>query len=569
MLKPFGPAAALGLASLGCAPSFDADYGLGNDTESARCGSDALGIHDIQGSGTESPLRGREVSVEGSVTLSLANLDARTGFFMQSSSPDSDPRTSEGVFVALPSGQTSPEPGRHVRLRGRVRERDGVTEVHAVELLDECGWAAIAPTPISLSAEVSAESWEGMWVSARADWTLIDASRLLGDQTVTVSDRGRLYAPGHELGEPTEAALTRRWILDQRSAASLPESLPSEAGRAVNSGRLRLGARLPDVTGVVDFAGADQRLWTTRALEWRALPPPPPARGRRTTLRVVGLNLHNYFARVGLLGARSEEELLRQRAKLVALLLAVDADLLALTELDNQEQSLVHLLAGLNERLTPAERYTFSQTQPPASSALRAGLLYRAARVRSSGEAWFDTSPAFRRPPLFQSFETDTARFTVAVVHFKSKRCDAKPEVITSEGCGADTRHAEAVQLLEAARAARDAGLPESLLLMGDFNSDPLEAPIQELERAGLSDLLDSLPDAERYSYVFEGRASLLDHAFATGALGPAVQSAAIWHVNADEPGFRGYELDNPPREYRADAFRASDHDPVSVDLQL
>ncbi len=569
MRKPFGPAAALGLAWLACAPSFDTDYGLGNETQSERCASDALAIHDIQGSGAESLLSGREVSVEGIVTLGLANPDARTGFFMQARSPDSDPRTSEGVFVALPSGQTLPEPGRHVRLRGRVRERDGVTEVHAVELLDECGWGAIAPTPISLPAEASAESWEGMWVSARADWTLIDAGRLLRDQSVTVSDSGRLYAPGHELGEPTEAALTRRWILDPSSAASLPESSPFEAGSGGNSGRLRLGARLSEVTGVVDLAGAAQRLWTTRALEWRATPPPAPARERHTTLRVVGLNLDNYFARVGLLGARSEEELLRQRAKLVALLLAIDADLLALTELGNQEQSLVHLLTGLNERLTPEERYTFSQTEPPASSSLRAGLLYRASRVRSYGEAWFDTSPAFRRPPLFQSFETDESRFTVAVVHFKSKRCDAEPEVITSEGCGADTRHAEAVQLLEAARAARGAGLPESLLLMGDFNSDPLEAPIQELERAGLSDLLDSLPDAERYSYVFEGRASLLDHAFATRALGPAVLSAAIWHVNADEPGFRSYALDNPPREYRADAFRASDHDPVSVDLQL
>src|SRR5262245_48266849 len=55
-----------------------------------------LAIHDIQGNGSESPFVGQVITTSGIVTAVKTN-----GFFIQSpdSAADSDPNTSEGIFV--------------------------------------------------------------------------------------------------------------------------------------------------------------------------------------------------------------------------------------------------------------------------------------------------------------------------------------------------------------------------------------------------------------------------------------------------------------------------------------
>jgi predicted extracellular nuclease len=315
---------------------------------------------------------------------------------------------------------------------------------------------------------------------------------------------------------------------------------------------------------VLELAGGAPALLGAEAPAW-APAPPAPERAAPERLRVVALNLDNYFVTLGGRGARSAAELERQRDKLVALLLALDADILALTELENAgARALEHLLEGLDARLEPALAYRFAESTPPAGSPLRAALAYRATRVRARGDAWFDARPGYQRAPLFQAFERDGARFVLGVVHFKSKRCGDEPTLVPAGGCGDDTRVAEAELLIQTARdvSARDDGW---LLVLGDYNADSLEAPLTTLERAGFRDLLDTLQDADRYSYVYAGRASLLDHALAAPGRRTPPAEVAIWHINADEPAFRGYALD---ASALAGAARSSDHDPLIVDLQ-
>jgi hypothetical protein len=66
---------------------------------------------------------------------------------------------------------------------------------------------------------------------------------------------------------------------------------------------------------------------------------------------------------------------------------------------------------------------------------------------------------------------------------------------------------------------------------------------------------------------VFDGGAGRLDHALASAALAPLVHGAAVWHANSDEPPVFDYRAENPPLAFVADPYRASDHDPVLVDL--
>jgi predicted extracellular nuclease len=333
---------------------------------------------------------------------------------------------------------------------------------------------------------------------------------------------------------------------------------------------LRAGDEIHEPAGVVHVAAGGPSLLATEPLDWSERSISLVSATPSEALRLVSLNLDNYFVRLGSRGAATEDELSRQRAKLVAALVSLDADLAALTELDNDgDASVQHLLALLNEQLRVEQRYTWSRAVPPGSSTLRAGLIYRPGRVRALGEARFDLSGHFTRPPLVQRFEGPRGAFTLVVVHLKSKRCDGAPAVVGPEGCNAETRLEEATALARSMGSLVDADPGANVLLMGDFNSDSLEAPMLALQRAGYVELLDAIAPEDRYSYVFEGRASLLDLALATAGVAAALRSASIWHINADEPSFRSYHLDNPPEQYHPDPFRCSDHDPVVLDLGL
>ena len=72
------------------------------------------------------------------------------------------------------------------------------------------------------------------------------------------------------------------------------------------------------------------------------------------------------------------------------------------------------------------------------------------------------------------------------------------------------------------------------------------------------------------YSYVFDGESGYLDHALASASLDRQVAGATEWHNNADEPEVIDYNIDGKPQDlYVNNAYRASDHDPVVISLNL
>lgn len=534
------------------------------------CGGAALGIAEVQGTGPVSPELGRSVTVEGAVTWVRAEADEPAGFFLQALTPDGDPRTSEGMLVMLPPEAPSPSVGERIRVRGWVEEIAGVTAVSPVEMLAHCGSSRLQPVRVELSPheQPQTERWEGMWITLPGTWTLLDTSGLQARGEVSVSNAGRRYGPGHPLGERAQDS-PPLWVLSELGQSALDWARAGVAGQ-----RLRLGARATGISGVV-LSGSTRRLAVTTPPDFRAPRVAPPLETPPGSLRVAALNLDNYFAEPGPRGASSQLEHERQRAKLVAVLSQLDADILALTELGNDAPSgegipasLADLLLALNAGVPSGERYEVSESGSDASDVIRSALVYRTRRLRAPEPAQFANSPVFRRAPLVQSFETEGHQLTVAVVHFKSKLCLAGESALGPEGCGALARQEEALEL--AAVASRLAPSQRSdLLLIGDFNSDTGEAPIASLTRAGFVDLLDRVPMAERYSYVFEERAGLLDHALASASLASHLARAQIWHINADTPKLLSYELDNPPDAYEPDALRSSDHDPLVIDLEL
>jgi uncharacterized protein len=93
-----------------------------------------------------------------------------------------------------------------------------------------------------------------------------------------------------------------------------------------------------------------------------------------------------------------------------------------------------------------------------------------------------------------------------------------------------------------------------NVAVIGDLNDFQFSPPVQKLKDAGLTPLIETLPPAERYSYVFDGNSQALDHIMVSSNLRNTALAAAgfdIVHVNSEF-------ID-----------QASDHDPQLVQLTM
>ena len=119
------------------------------------------------------------------------------------------------------------------------------------------------------------------------------------------------------------------------------------------------------------------------------------------------------------------------------------------------------------------------------------------------------------------------------------------------------------------AQAAWNAGLVEQILaedpnaqiiVMGDLNSYYISAPNDTLRDPGLVHVFDDLKPEERYTYIYQGIAQVLDHMLVNENLAPAISRVDILHVNSDFP------LQLPGD---TSVMHKSDHDPVVITLDF
>jgi predicted extracellular nuclease len=311
-------------------------------------------------------------------------------------------------------------------------------------------------------------------------------------------------------------------------------------------------------------------------------------------IRAASINLLNFFNGNGrgrgfptLRGASSLEELTRQREKLVAEITALSPDVAALMELENDgygdRSSLVELVEALNRKLgADTYRLVGSGGQSgPGDDEIRVGLIYRPTRLQPRGAPQLLESGAFaahNRVPLAQAFATVEGEhlFTVIANHFKSKGgCDqaereADRDTGDSQGCWNASRR-EAAEQLVAWLGADPRGVDgKRMLILGDLNAYAQEDPVRVLRDAGWRDAFEIVGAKQPYSYVWNGYAGRLDHAFASAAMAPFIAAARDWHINADESEAFDYNRENRQRDwYAPDHIRASDHDPLVVVLDF
>ncbi len=164
------------------------------------------------------------------------------------------------------------------------------------------------------------------------------------------------------------------------------------------------------------------------------------------------------------------------------------------------------------------------------------------------------TNSAFSRSrkPLAGEFLFQGQRLFVIVVHFNSKGGDdplfgrVQPPEFSSENKRRE--QARVVHDFVAAILALD---PQAnVVVLGDMNEHYFASPVQELQGGILTNLIERLPVEERYTFLYQGNAQVLDNLLVSASLASLRQPEAdIVHVNAE---FHGKT-----------AHRWTDHDPV------
>ncbi|MCP5099744.1 MAG: hypothetical protein GY943_29675, partial [Chloroflexi bacterium] len=179
----------------------------------------------------------------------------------------------------------------------------------------------------------------------------------------------------------------------------------------------------------------------------------------------------------------------------------------------------------------------------------------------------------FNRPALAQTFAQygNGGTFTAVVNHLKSKGsdCDDIGDFDIGDGQGNCniTRTTAATALANWLATDPTGSGDADFLIMGDLNAYAMEDPIMSLTGAGYTNLVDAFNG--EYSYQFFGQSGYLDHALSNAALTSQVTGVAPWHINGDEPSALNYNDFNQPDLYNADPYRASDHDPIMIGLNL
>lgn len=582
------PPLLLALLLAGCTPP-------PGELASDPAGAGPVTIAVVQGSGQRSPLEGREVVVEGLVSARFGGLD---GVFLQSETPDADPATSEGLFLPqADDAQPRLRVGDRVRVRGTVAELgeagNTLTAIEPREL-DVLGRGDVTPLALA-SAPPSPGDWEryeGMLVTITTPLTVTGNEDLSRFGELRVSFDGRLFAPT-EMAPPGPAARgiaaenARLMLrLDDGRTSRDPKTLWFLPGKRLQADApLRVGSVLGGVTGVVDQRFGGYRLQLSEALgsiEQAPRPAPPEVGGDR---RIAGFNLLNLFNGDGqgggfptARGAATEADYLRQQAKLVATVQALDPDLAALMEIENDgygpDSSIAGFVAALNAA-GPHRDWRFIDTGTgPGDNPIRVGMVYRTSRFTPVGRPALLAEGPFRdrsRVPLAQAFRAGRGPvFVVVANHFKSKGgCGEARDGDVDQGDGQacfNATRVESARLLNAWLAKDPTGTrPAGHVLIGDFNAYAQEDPMRLLRDEGWQDAFARMKLERPYSYVFQGLSGRLDHALLDAGLADRLRGAAEWHSNADEADAFGYvsglDPDGP--------WRASDHDPLLLGLDL
>lgn len=577
---------------------------------------------------------------------------------------------SEAIFVYSPPsvgdepGDAEVEIGDYVELTGdaTVHEASGQKQIslfpdsdqtphHELMVIDDEDFDPVTPAQIQVPETADErDALLGMLIEPQGDYTVTDHYTLnrFGEIGI-VAGADPLFNPTSvvEPGEPAvqlaEENRERLLYLDDGATNDFQTS-DLELPYITAEDPVRVGAGVEFEQPVILHYDFDEyRLQPTTRLDGPEDPATPASfentrTGNETPgepqadLRIAGFNVLNYFVSLGedepgcefnadregnpttadwceVRGAWSQESFERQESKIVAAINAMDADMVALQEMENSghfhsdgNRDFAHaeLVDALNEDLG-YEAWDFV-AEPDAvpdletEDVIRNGYIYKpeALEVVDSwilfddgiselNAEYFDALDrdlddiySNAREPFAVQFQpvdgSDEDQFIAIVNHFKSKGAsgveDDDPNA--DQGDGQSPWNVDRIAQAEGVQAFADALVDstgtENVHLMGDFNSYENEDPLQVFADADYSNLSAASGD---FSYMFQAEVGSLDHLISSPAAAESVTSTEIWQINAVEPIALEYSRFNYTASdiFREDQWRSSDHDPIVADI--
>jgi predicted extracellular nuclease len=566
-------------------------------------------IYDIQGDGLVSDLVGSTVVTSGIVTAVDSN-----GFYLQDATGDGNDATSDAVFV-FTSGRPTVVAGDAVRVAGTVSEftpggvatgNQSTTQVSSVTGITVLSSGNALPAAAQIgeggrtlptesiddtpgTSDITAdgldffESLEGMRVS-------VDNLRV----TEGTNDFGEVFGVS---GAAT--GLSDRGTLNISPDDFNPERIQFNFDNGIFAGPaplLDVGDTVANVTGVLSYAFGNYEILPTQALglitDGGLAVETTAIAASATQLTIASYNVLNLDPN----DADGDMDVANGRFDAIARHIVQNMgtpDILGLQEVQDNSgsandgtvsasqtlQGLIDAIDRLDDGLVNGTSgYAFidntfidnntSGGQPGGN--IRTAFLYRTDRVdlvdgsvRTVGTQGPGGTFEDARLPLIADFTFNGQTVTVFNNHFSSKGGSA-PIVGTSQpfedrqndptvNGSLDQRLAQASTVALAVEELLAADPDARIAVVGDFNEFEFVRPLEILEEAGLTNLTKTLPENERYSYIFQGNSQSLDHILVSDALAGGAEFDAV-HVNS---------------EFAVTPQRASDHDPLVAGVTI
>ncbi|MEU9455044.1 endonuclease/exonuclease/phosphatase family protein [Streptomyces sp. NPDC048277] len=566
-----------------------------------------LRIHDIQGTTRLSPESGRTVTNVPGVVTAVRSTGSK-GYWIQDPDADDNPATSEAVFVFTGSATPLVKVGDSVVVSGKISEyypggkssgTQSVTELTApkasvlssgnklpaAEVID----AATIPDAYAPKVEGGnieseqlepgkyaldwLEAHEGMLVEVR-DTRVVGASNQYNETWITTkpqqdpTPRGGTVMTGYD--NPNSGRLLIASLTGDQLKANVGDTLTGTTA------------------GPLDYAtygGYNVQATTLGTVKSGGLEPEVAQKGKANELSVATYNVEN-------LDPTDPQSKFDRLAEGVVKNLA-SPDIISLEEIqDNNgakddgtvaaDQTMAQFIDAVKAAGGPA--YDWRSIDPvndqdggePGGN-IRNVFLFNPQRVsfvdRPGGDSTTavqvvsdgkkgvklsvspgridPTSDAWKssRKPLVGEFDFRGEQVFVIGNHFNSKGGDqpqhgaVQPPVLGSE----TQRLAQAQEVNSFVSGLLAKDKKAKVVVLGDMNDYQFSKPLETLTAGGvLTDLINTLPVGERYSYVYDGNSQTLDHILVSPAIKKPVYD--VVHINSE---FSDQTSDHDPQVVR------------------
>jgi len=488
--------------------------------------------------------------VEGIITT----LDYAGGFFIQDENGDDNPLTSDGIFVL--GSTTGLTVGDKVQVTGKVKEYYGWTQIDSSSVETLSTGHSISATPLRTlesdeDFDFTLERHEGMLVafdkeadmhitrSFSFDYSSYNNNMVVANERVNQHPNQFNAPSNHEGAIDTPAELQTDSNEDKRVVVESFTDAPDgevpwypDFGKenAAQTGStddyLRIGDIIDGLEGVLAYSYSDYRLYVTNEATQETFVREGTDRVATPILedgdlRVASFNVLNYFNSPfdGAAnptgenrGAETFDDFEKQATKIVNAMLAIDADILGLMEIENNgfgdSSAVVDLVNRLNEQLDAENQYSITQPQDEdltdgfiGTDAITNMMIYKASKVEVDTvrvikmpeqhapeitiDAGTESGDNYMRDALTPTFSIigSDETLTVSVNHLKSKGSACWEDYGLQNGEDLDLQGScENLRVSAAYQLGKEMEKIEGhKLIIGDLNSYANEDPIMVL----------------------------------------------------------------------------------------